>query len=175
MKLNKHHINRSPEVQQELESLSPFLAGIPKKQAHEAPAYYFNTLGDKVMHRIEAEQTPGLMARLDIWLQQMFTPRLALAVAAVFVFAIGTVGLLQVDGTSMVTATEPVSMASLSTADLNMVLATVDDYEAAEYMGAGVLTQLQGDIDYWDNTTNTADLNPYLDNIDEELILEELL
>ncbi|MDQ3072840.1 MAG: hypothetical protein M3Q97_06225 [Bacteroidota bacterium] len=73
-------MSEKEKIKHELESIAPFLSGLPKKEEEKAPDGYFQALEDKVMSRIEENKTIVRKVR-PAWG--------AIAAAAVIILAMG--------------------------------------------------------------------------------------
>jgi hypothetical protein len=92
-------MKKKKEIQQELESLSPFLAKMKAKQGEmQAPENYFQSLPDQVLEqlRMETKATPATVAKPHTtWLEELtnsiawlIQPRYAMALGAVLVLVV---------------------------------------------------------------------------------------
>ncbi len=87
------------DIQEELREISPFLAGLERKDPFKAPKYYFDTLADKVLEQAQPQLVtippqystrPNLFTQLGNAISDLLRPRVAIAFASVtLVLAVG--------------------------------------------------------------------------------------
>jgi hypothetical protein len=87
------------DIHEELREMSPFLAGLERKDPFKAPKYYFDTLADKVLEQAQPHiattppqyaARPNLFSQLGNAIGNLLRPRVAFALASVtIVLAVG--------------------------------------------------------------------------------------
>jgi hypothetical protein len=87
------------DIQEELRDISPFLAGLERKDPFKAPKYYFDTLADKVLEQAQPQVVttppqyltrPNLFIRLGHAISHLLRPPVAIAMASItLILAVG--------------------------------------------------------------------------------------
>ena len=83
-------MDRKKEIKEELEQISPFLAGLKKEQNFKVPTNYFNDLQEDLWKQVqpqpqrETQSTPKRtwLEEIELALASLFQPRMALSLAS---------------------------------------------------------------------------------------------
>jgi len=171
-------MKENQEIRNELEEISPFLAGMKKEQPFKVPAQYFEQLQDDVLQQVKAETqkeaNPGLS-----WLDRgiasfllLFQPRYAVGFASIAILLVAGIYFSRIE-------TDSTAVSKNTFADLDME-------ETQEYIASNIeefesewLMDLAMEEGFGEEETETGDeTDLYLEEIINELDdsdLEELL
>ena len=166
------------DIRDELNEISPFLAGMEKKQPFKVPAQYFEQLQNDVLQELKAEaqedSQPGL-SWLDRGIEALLLllqPRYAVGFASVAILLVAGIYFSSMES-------DPISNAESTFADLDIeetqeyIASNIDEFEAEWLM------DLVSEEDFGNEDLDEGyEDDPYLDEIINELNdneLEELL
>ena len=108
-------MDQEKDIKKELEEISPFLAGLDKKQDFKVPVNYFENLQDEIWEKVRPQQvvvqekqvSPTWLEQVEAFIASLFQPRMALAMASVLVLlTAGWFFLQDTEGTSLPLAEE---------------------------------------------------------------------
>lgn len=170
-------MKKNKEIQEELEGIAPFLAGMDKQEGFKVPQNYFEQLQNDVLDqvRLNTETTPvkintvSWSDKIVDFFAALLQPRVALSFASI--------ALLIVAGFIFMEDTAQTNFASISDEEAhNFISANIDDIDADYFLEAGLTDK---DIDELSSTLfNEAGIDEYMDEIIEDIddhLLEELL
>ena len=167
------------EIQEELEQISPFLAGLDKTQNFKVPVNYFEEMQEDLWQKVAPEsksapvavQKKTWLSQLDEWLANWFQPRLALSLASLLLLlTAGWYFMSSVDGSEELVAVES---SLLDDEAYDYFAQNFDEFDAE------LLSQLDFDDEEIDafvesNFSGDGEFDVLLEDLLQELDIDEL-
>lgn len=169
-------MKENKDIQKELESISPFLANMKKKESFKVPAHYFEQLADDVIREakreaFEADKSStkdSVLVLLWNHLTSLFQPKYAVRLASFAVLVVA--GFLTWQYFSNATVNTLDTFAEVTVEDVEEYIAgNIEDFE-----GAWVEDIVSADDIELSNQEEEEEIDPYLEEIIDQLDDQEL-